>query len=48
MARYYASRIEKGILELDNVPEKWREETRQILIEDGYIVEEVPEEETEE
>ena len=36
MARYYASRIERGFLTLDKVPKKWREETLQILIDDGY------------
>ncbi len=36
MARYYASRIERGFLTLDRVPKKWREETLQILIDDGY------------
>ena len=36
MARYYASRIERGFLTLDGVPTRWREATLQILIEDGY------------
>ena len=36
MARYYASRIERGFLTLDKVPTRWREATLQILIDDGY------------
>lgn len=39
MIRIYANLIEKGIKTLDDIPEKLREDVKQILINDRYLEE---------
>ena len=36
MARYYASRIERGFLTLEQIPKRYHDDVLAILIEDGY------------
>ncbi len=36
MARIYANRIIRGVMALDDVPKRWREQTRQLLEAEGY------------
>ncbi len=37
MARIYANLIEKGIKTIDEVPEKLKDNVKQILKDDGYL-----------
>lgn len=36
MARLFANRIIRGVMTLEEVPAMWREQTRALLVADGY------------
>ena len=39
MATVYANLVRKGLWELEQVPARWREDVRRILIKDGTLAE---------